>query len=85
MLNWDDPLAKFNEPEAKAQAANFPFCTIEPNVGMVEVPDPRLSNLVVIVHSKKMIRYLLIYFFFFFPVGTGSMTSNSFLRLFHEG
>jgi GTP-binding protein YchF len=38
-----------------AQAANYAFCTIEPNVGMVEVPDPRLSNLVEIVHSKKVI------------------------------
>ena len=27
---------------AKAQAANFPFCTIEPNKGIVSVPDPRL-------------------------------------------
>ncbi len=30
---------------AKAQAANFPFCTIEPNVGIVAVPDPRLDVL----------------------------------------
>lgn len=30
---------------AKAQAANFPFCTIEPNVGIVAVPDPRLQEL----------------------------------------
>lgn len=29
----------------KAQAANFPFCTIEPNVGIVAVPDPRLEVL----------------------------------------
>ena len=29
----------------KAQAANFPFCTIEPNVGVVAVPDPRLTTL----------------------------------------
>lgn len=29
----------------KAQAANFPFCTIEPNVGIVAVPDPRLDVL----------------------------------------
>ena len=28
---------------AKAQAANFPFCTIEPNVGLVAVPDARLE------------------------------------------
>jgi ribosome-binding ATPase YchF (GTP1/OBG family) len=28
---------------AKAEAANFPFCTVEPNVGIVPVPDPRLD------------------------------------------
>ena len=30
---------------AKAQAANFPFCTIEPNVGVITVPDERLTKL----------------------------------------
>ena len=30
---------------AKAQAANFPFCTIEPNVGVITVPDDRLNKL----------------------------------------
>ena len=30
---------------SKAQAENFPFCTIEPNIGIVPVPDERLSNL----------------------------------------
>ena len=30
---------------SKAQAANFPFCTIEPNIGVVPVPDERLINL----------------------------------------
>ena len=30
---------------AKAQAANFPFCTIEPNVGVITVPDERLNEL----------------------------------------
>ena len=29
----------------KAEAANYPFCTVEPNVGMVEVPDARLEKL----------------------------------------
>lgn len=38
-----------------AQAANYPFCTIEPNIGMVEVPDPRLSNLAKIVQPQKVI------------------------------
>jgi len=40
---------------SKAQAANFPFCTIDPNVGMVPVPDIRLKNLAEISKSKKII------------------------------
>ncbi|MEL6381717.1 MAG: redox-regulated ATPase YchF [Cyanobacteria bacterium J06626_18] len=40
---------------AKAQAANFPFCTIEPNVGVVAVPDPRLEVLAKISDSKEVI------------------------------
>jgi len=39
----------------KAQAANFPFCTIDPNVGIVAVPDDRLENLSKISKSKKII------------------------------
>ena len=39
----------------KAQAANFPFCTIDPNVGIVPVPDKRLENLAKISNSKKII------------------------------
>ena len=39
----------------KAQAANFPFCTIDPNVGVVAVPDCRLLNLAKISKSKKII------------------------------
>src|SRR4029078_9441859 len=38
---------------AKAEAANYPFCTVEPNVGMVEVPDPRLNKLTAIAKPKK--------------------------------
>ncbi len=38
-----------------AQAANYAFCTIEPNIGMVEIPDPRLSNLANMVQSQKTI------------------------------
>ena len=38
---------------AAAQAANFPFCTIEPNVGRVSVPDPRLDALASIAGSQK--------------------------------
>ena len=40
---------------AAAQAANFPFCTIEPNVGEVSVPDPRLAKLAEIAKSKSVI------------------------------
>ncbi|MFV0293732.1 MAG: redox-regulated ATPase YchF [Paracoccus sp. (in: a-proteobacteria)] len=40
---------------AAAQAANFPFCTIEPNVGEVAVPDPRLDALAGIAGSKQII------------------------------
>ncbi|MCT4332033.1 redox-regulated ATPase YchF [Paracoccus sp. YLB-12] len=40
---------------AAAQAANFPFCTIEPNVGEVAVPDPRLDRLAGIAGSKQII------------------------------
>jgi GTP-binding protein YchF len=40
---------------AKAQSANFPFCTIEPNIGVVNVPDPRLERLESLVKPEKVI------------------------------
>ena len=40
---------------SKAQAENFPFCTIDPNIGVVSVPDDRLDQLVKISNSKKKI------------------------------
>ncbi|MHC5825690.1 MAG: GTPase, partial [Nostoc sp.] len=40
---------------AKAEAANFPFCTIEPNVGVVAVPDERLNVLAKIASSAQTI------------------------------
>ena len=40
---------------AKAQSANFPFCTIEPNVGTITVPDSRLNNLEKLVNPEKVI------------------------------
>jgi GTP-binding protein YchF len=40
---------------AQAQAANFPFCTIEPNTGVVAVPDERLALLSALSHSKEII------------------------------
>lgn len=40
---------------AKAQAANFPFCTIEPNVGVITVPDERLNKLAEIEHPQRVV------------------------------
>src|SRR5687767_2532583 len=40
---------------AGAMAANYPFCTVDPNIGIVEVPDPRLPKLVEIVKPKKSV------------------------------
>lgn len=40
---------------AKAQAANFPFCTIEPNVGVITVPDERLTKLAELIHPQKIV------------------------------
>ena len=40
---------------AKAEAANYPFCTVEPNVGMVEVPDQRLAQLSELVKPKRTV------------------------------
>ena len=41
--------------KAKAQSANFPFCTIEPNVGVITVPDNRLDSLSKLVNPEKVI------------------------------
>ncbi len=40
---------------AKAQSANFPFCTIEPNVGVITVPDERLNKLAELCHPERVI------------------------------
>ncbi|MDP7567631.1 MAG: 50S ribosome-binding GTPase, partial [Flavobacteriales bacterium] len=40
--------------KAKAQSANFPFCTIEPNVGIISVPDDRLEALSKIVKPERV-------------------------------
>ena len=40
---------------AKAQSANFPFCTIEPNIGVVNVPDPRLEKLESLVGPQRVV------------------------------
>ena len=39
---------------AKAQAANFPFCTIEPNIGVISVPDPRLEKLEALANPQRV-------------------------------
>jgi GTP-binding protein YchF len=40
---------------AKAQASNYRFCTIEPNIGLVDVPDPRLNKLAALVHPERIV------------------------------
>src|SRR5258706_11690807 len=40
---------------AKAQASNYRFCTIEPNIGLVDVPDPRLNKLAELVHPNRIV------------------------------
>lgn len=46
--------------KAGAEAANYPFCTIEPNVGVVDVPDDRINQLAVMFKSKKLFRLLCV-------------------------
>ena len=41
--------------KAKAESANYPFCTIDPNIGLVNVPDERLEKLTKLYNSKKTI------------------------------
>lgn len=41
--------------QAGAESANYPFCTIDPNVGVVEVPDPRLEKLAEIVRPQRIV------------------------------
>ena len=41
--------------QAGAESANYPFCTIDPNVGIVEVPDERLNKLTELVEPKKTV------------------------------
>ena len=49
---------------SKAQAENFPFCTIEPNIGVVPVPDFRLDRITEISNSKK--KNLYFHFFYWY-------------------
>ena len=45
--------------QAGAESANYPFCTIDPNVGIVEVPDERLNKLTELVEPKKLFQLYL--------------------------
>ena len=47
--------------EAGIQAENYPFCTIDPNVGIVPVPDPRLDQLAAIVKPQKILNTTMEY------------------------
>ncbi|MDH4101708.1 MAG: 50S ribosome-binding GTPase, partial [Nitrospirota bacterium] len=40
---------------AKAEASNYPFCTINPNIGMVPIRDPRLGKLSELVHPERVV------------------------------
>ena len=44
--------------KAGAECANYPFCTIEPNVGVVPIPDKRLEELAKLYDSKKLLMQL---------------------------
>ena len=45
--------------KAGAESANYPFCTIDPNVGVVAVPDERIDKLTALYNSKKKLSLLL--------------------------
>jgi hypothetical protein len=63
-----------------AQAANFPFCTIEPNVGFVHVPDNRLNLLKEMYNSEKVLPAMVnIYFFLYFVRLTLLLSSDCYL------
>ena len=51
----NQPYLTLQLPKAGAEAANYPFATIDPNVGMVEVPDERLKKLTEMIPPKKTV------------------------------
>ena len=52
---WISTLFNALTKSRKAEAANYPFCTIDPNVGVVQVPDNRLAKLAEIVGTQTII------------------------------
>lgn len=44
-----------------AEAANYPFCTIDPNIAKVSAPDDRLHSLASVENSEKVIKYLVLF------------------------
>ena len=70
-----------------AEAANFPFCTIEPNVGVVSVPDERLKKISDIAKSEKIIHTLITFVDIAGLVAgasKGEGLGNKFLSLFYN-
>ena len=45
--------------KSEIEAENYPFCTIDPNIGIVEVPDKRLNEIDKLIHSKKIIKTVI--------------------------
>ena len=64
---------------SKAQAENFPFCTIDPNVGIVSVPDERLSKISAISKSIKTINDII------FAIPNNNLNKNLFKHLKSRG
>jgi len=68
---------------AKAEAANFPFCTIEPNVGVVSVPDSRLQELEALVNPQRVVP-TIIEFVDIAGLVKGASQAFSFGSTFHQ-
>ena len=73
---------------AKAEAANYPFCTIEPNTGIVKVPDPRLSRIAQYIPTDKQISATMVFvdiagprnWFYNFPAPQRRRSGSPFFR-----